>query len=135
MKILIICSKSFYAEVADVKSELETYGHVICLPNCINNSGLEEHCRSLGDGVHKEFKKKMFRESEEKIKSCDAVIVLNLCKNGVNGYIGGATFLEMYDAYRHGKKIFMYNAAPNNLLYDEIQGFSPVVINGDLTRV
>ena len=43
-------------------------------------------------------------------KEMDAVLVLNLDKekNGeiLKNYIGGATFLEMYDAFRLGKKIY-----------------------------
>jgi len=77
----------------------------------------------------------MFKQSEKVISSVDAVLVLNLNKNGVSGYIGGATFLEMYDAFRLGKLIFLFNDISDNLLSDEIKGFSPIIINGDLTKV
>ena len=33
------------------------------------------------------------------------------------------------------KKIFLYNDIPEGLLYDEIAGFSPIVINGVLDLV
>ena len=33
------------------------------------------------------------------------------------------------------KKIYLYNAIPEGMLYDEISGFSPIVINGDLDLV
>ena len=33
------------------------------------------------------------------------------------------------------KKIFMMNDYPDNMLYDEIKGFGPVIINGDLDKV
>ena len=41
----------------------------------------------------------------------------------------------MYDAFRLGKKIFMINDIPEGMLYDEIDGFSPIIINGDLDLV
>ena len=33
------------------------------------------------------------------------------------------------------KKIFLYNDIPEGMLYDEIAGFSPRVINADLNLV
>ena len=69
----------------------------------------------------------------------DAVLVLNYDKekNGVvyKNYIGGATFLEMYDAFRMDKKIYMMNPIPDNILYDEIAGFGPVILNGNLSMI
>ena len=78
----------------------------------------------------------MFRKSEETISNMDAVLVLNYDKekNGkvYKNYIGGATFLEMYDAFRFGKKIFLMNDIPEGMLFDEIEGFGPVVLNENL---
>ena len=34
MKILLICSKSFYARLAEYKDQLEKLGHDVSLPNC-----------------------------------------------------------------------------------------------------
>ncbi len=69
----------------------------------------------------------------------DTVLVLNLDKekNGkvFKNYIGGATFLEMYDAFRLGKKIYLYNNIPDGMLFDEIEGFDPIIINGDLNLI
>ena len=56
-------------------------------------------------------------------------------KNGIPNYIGGATFLEMYDAFKLNKKIFMYNDIPEGIMKDEIIGFDPILINGDLSLV
>lgn len=77
----------------------------------------------------------MIRLSEKKIQGIDAVLVLNFEKDGVENYIGGATFIEMHDAFRLGKKIFIYNDIPKGILRDEIIGFMPIVINKDLSKV
>lgn len=41
----------------------------------------------------------------------------------------------MYDAFRLGKKIFLYNDIPTGMLYDEIEGFNPIIINGNLELI
>ena len=41
----------------------------------------------------------------------------------------------MYDAFRLGKTIYMINDIPNGLLKDEIIGFNPIIINGDLDKI
>ena len=135
MKIFIICSKKFYNIIPEVKSELEKLGHVISLPNCYDDPTTEEKYRQMGQKEHAQFKAEMFRQSEQVIIENDAVLVINAEKNGIKNYIGGATFLEMYDAFRLGKKIFLYNDIPDGILYDEIKGFDPVLINGDLVKV
>ena len=77
----------------------------------------------------------MFQRSEATISNMDAVLTLNFDKNGKPNYIGGATFLELYEAFMKGKKIYMYNPIPEGMLYDEIAGFSPIIINGNLDLV
>jgi len=77
----------------------------------------------------------MLKQSTDVIQKNDAVLVLNFEKHGVKNYIGGATFLEMYDAFRLGKKIFMYNNVPGGILKDEAIGFDPVIIDGDLGMI
>ena len=133
MKILIICSKAFYDRIADIKIDLESAGHSIELPNCYNAPETEAKFR--GTSEHSKFKAEMFRRSEETISKMDAVLVLNFDKNGQKNYIGGATFLEMYDAFRLGKKIYLYNDIPEGMLNDEIIGFSPVILNGNLNLI
>lgn len=53
----------------------------------------------------------------------------------IDNYIGGATFLEMYDAFRMGKKIYLYNPVPKGILEDEIIGFNPIIINGNIKKI
>jgi len=135
LKILIICSKAFYDRIPDIKNRLEANNHTIYLPNCYDNPGMEAEMRNLGKDEHSKFKAKMFKQSEDLINQMDAVLVLNFNKNGIENYIGGATFLEMYDAFRMNKKIFLYNSIPEGMLKDEIIGFNPILINGDIEQL
>ena len=139
MKALIICSKKFYPRIEEIKSKLEERDVEIFLPNCYDDPSTEQRMWDLGKAAHQEFKAKMYRQSENTISDMDAVIVLNYDKEKdgqvYKNYIGGATFLEMYDAFRLNKKIFLYNDIPEGMLYDEIEGFGPVIINGNLDLV
>jgi len=139
MKILIICSKRFYGNIPNIKNNLEQKNIQVFLPNCYDDPKTEERMWNLGKDRHQEFKAQMYKQSEETIKNMDAVLVLNFDKitneKIEKNYIGGATFLEIYDAFRLNKKIYLYNDIPEGMLYDEIQGFAPIIINGDLSKI
>ena len=139
MKILIICSKRFYGNIPNIKDELEQKNIQVFLPNCYDDPKTEERMWNLGREKHQEFKAQMYKKSEETIKNMDSVLVLNFDKitddKIEKNYIGGATFLEIYDAFRMKKKIYFVNDIPENMLKDELIGFSPVIINNDLTKI
>ena len=139
MKIIVICSKQFYSKIEEVKEELEKKKNTVYLPNCYDDPTAEQKAWKLGIEEHQKFKEKMYKQSEDTISKMDAVLVLNLDKEKdgkiLKNYIGGATFLEMYDAFRLGKKIYFYNEIPEGMLYDEIEGFGPTIINGNLELI
>jgi len=133
MKIFIVGSKHLYHHIEDVKSELESLGHIITLPNCYDDPLTEERMKNLGKEDHIKFKSEMFLEQERKVKANDAILVMNYEKHNHKNYVGGSTFLEMFKAFELGKKIFLMNPIPGNILKDEIEGFSPIIINQDLS--
>ena len=139
MKIFIICSKRFYGKIPEIKKLLEDNNHIVFLPNCYDDPDTEFKMRNLGEKQHKEFKAKMYKQSEEIISGVDAVLVLNIDKEKdgsiIKNYIGGATFLEMYDAFRLGKKIYLWNDVVEGMLKDEIDGFDPIIINSDISKI
>lgn len=135
MKIFLISSKRFYPRVPEILEGLEAHDHVVTLPNSYNDPTAEEMYKKLGIEEHAKWKAEMLKRSTDIIGKNDAVLVLNFEKDGVKNYIGGATFLEMHDAFRLGKNIFLFNEIPNGMLRDEIVSFSPIIINGDLEKV
>ena len=135
MKLFIICSKAFFKDIKSIREYFLEKGVEVHVPHTYDNPDEEDRMRGLGKVEHANFKARMFKLSEEKIKEMDAVLVLNFEKHGIPNYIGGSTFLEMYEAFKGGKKIYLYNPIPDGLLYDEIEGFSPIIINGDLSKV
>lgn len=135
MRIFLICSKHHYPRVPLVQEALESAGHVVILPNSYDNPKREEEMRKVGPAQHAAWKGEMLKKSAEIIGACDAVCVLNFEKNGVENYIGGATFLEMYEAFCKQKKIYLYNSLPSGMLHDEILAFSPILLEGDVGRI
>jgi len=135
MKIFICCSKHFYNKIPDIKRELEQFGHVVTLPNSYDNPLREEEIKEIGSQEHALWKANMIKQQDAKVRSNDAILVLNFEKNGIQNYIGGATFLEMFRAFDLGKSIFLYYPIPDGMLRDEILAFRPTVITGDLSLV
>ena len=142
-KIFIACSKHFYDRIPKIKLELELLGYEVILPNFYDTPMIEEEIKeNKSKEEHIEFCRKSFLESQNKAKESDAILVLNFERekqinvfrndsitrnNKCPNYIGGATFLEMYDAYLNGNKIYLYNDFPSKtsvsgILYDEIEG-------------
>lgn len=139
-KIMIICSSNFYDRIPPIKEVLEKKYELI-MPNGYGEEENDEEYSNMSDEEYMSFFKEMFHMSRNKIKDVDACLVLNFDKNkrGTTyyNYIGASTFLEMYEAFMGDKTIYLYNDLPdkNNMLYDEIKGFNPVILNGDLDKI
>ena len=66
----------------------------------------------------------------------DAVLIVNLEKNGIKNYIGGNVLMEMSQAYVNSKKIFLLNGVPQDLPYAaEIEAMDPICLNGNLANI
>lgn len=138
-KLMIICSTSFYDRIPKVVEGLNNRFELI-MPN---GYGEEENddFDNMTEEDYSSFFKRMFNESREKVAETDICLVLNFDKNknGVTykNYIGASTFLEMYEAFMGNKKIYLYNGLPDksNILYDEIKGVLPIIINNDLSII
>lgn len=135
MKIYIISSTFFYDKIQPIQEYLIVKGHDVLLPDTYNNPNLEKETWKKGFKAHAELEKELFKISEEKIKNVDAVLCVNYKKHKIENYIGGATFIELYEAFKNDKKIYLYHDIPKGILYDEIAGFDPVVINENLDLI
>ena len=65
----------------------------------------------------------------------DAALVANFDKNGVVGYIGANTLIEMGVAFYRKKPIYVLNSIPEMSYTEEILGMQPIVVNGDLAKI
>lgn len=135
MKLFIACSKYFYEKIPKIQRELEDYGHIVSLPNSYDEPFKEEEIKKRSLEEHIKWKSEMLLMDEINIFPNHAILVLNFEKNGQPNYIGGATFLEIYTAWRRNKKIFLYNPIPKNNFTDELEGMNPTIINKDLSKI
>ena len=135
MKIFIICSKHHYGKVPEIKNSLELDGHCVTIPNSFEDPMKELRLLEEDAEAHAGWVANSWDESESKIKLNDAVLVLNFEKKGILNYVGGATFTEIFMAYRQKRKIFFYNPLPNCSFTDELKGMQPIILNGDLSKI
>jgi hypothetical protein len=85
-----------------------------------------------------QFAKDIMKDSMKRLEKSDAILVLNYPKNNLNGYIGGATLIEIGLAYFLEKRIFLLFPPPpkNKLRYtQEILHTKPIIINDDLSLI
>lgn len=139
-KIFIVCSKWCYTFIPGIVERLKQLGYDVILPNFYDDPMIEERIKKeMSKKDHIEFCRESFKLSRDNARNSDITLVLNANKiiDGVvyENYIGGATFLEMYDSYLEEHPIFLYNDIPKGMLYDEIEGMNPIVLNGDLFSI
>lgn len=144
--IITICSSvDFTPQLLDIKKTLEKKGYTVNIPffSAKIEKGeltMEDYLATKehgGDISLREVEEvDFFRRYWDFIKASDAILVLNLEKKGIKGYIGGNTLIEMGFAYGHGKKIYLYNPIPERSermhYVDEIIDLKPIIINGNL---
>ena len=136
MKITICGSMSFAKEMTEIAAALEQLGHQVLVPldteDHLKDASLKGSAREREHVIALDA----YRDHYHKIEQSDAILVLNLEKHGVDGYVGTATALEIGVAYYLYKKIFVYQAVlPDSPVAEELDVFSAVVIEKDLTRI
>lgn len=118
-----------------MKEKLEKAGHVITLPNSFDDPLREEKLKKIDKKRHVKWKSASIRLQKEKVLNNDAILVLNFEKNGQTNYIGGATFLEIFQAFDAEKRIFLFNPIPDSIFRDELTAMSPIILRGDLSLI
>ena len=135
MRIMICCSKQFYHTIEDYKEYLESKGHTVILPNCYDNPMLEEDIKKSTPDEHAAWKSHMLQSQKNKVLSADAILILNMPHDNIMGHIGGATFLEAYEAFMNNKTIYLLSPAVPAILADEIAGFGVTQLDWDVEKI
>lgn len=135
MKIVICGSMQFAKEMLEAQKILEEMGHEGIVPldimECLENPELNmdfDHCIALD----------IDKDGFQKVAESDAILVLNYPKNGIKGYIGGATLMEIGVARHFDKKIFILHQLPSEeeLRYVlEIKVTKPIILDGNLEKI
>ena len=142
-KVITLCSSaSFFRDVLGVEKELKTLGFEVKIPYTAVKM------RKTGDyrvttyktwfNDPKKYNRKTWLTKNHfaKVKTGDAVLVVNKSKNGIDGYIGGATFGEMVIAFDYKKPIYLLNPISTKLpFFEEVMAMQPIFLNGDITKI
>ena len=144
MKIIICGSISSTEKIKKVSDKLTAMGHETEIPYTSSKiiSGkltLKEYFIEIeknGDNnLRNQAEHDLIKRYYNFIKNSDAILVLNIDKNGIKNYIGGNALIEIGFAYVLDKKIYFYNDIPEMPYSDELRAMKPVVINGDLKKI
>jgi len=147
MRITICGSVTSTPEIKNAKDELEKMGHSTEIPfttkkiidGTISFEDFNEEKEKNGDGKFRELAQSenidLIKRYYNLIEDSDAILVVNMDKNGVKNYIGGNALLEIGFAYILDKKIFLLNDIPKISYKDEIVAMKPIIVKGDLTKI
>lgn len=123
-------------EMVDVGKKLKELGHEIVLPEFTHEyAAMDKIDKIHTESARNKVEYDLIRGYFEKIKNSDAVLIVNVEKKGIKGYIGGNSFLEMGFAFVLNKPIYLLHEIPNVSYKDEIEAMSPTVLSGDFTKI
>ncbi|MGC9968522.1 MAG: hypothetical protein ABSC29_02205 [Minisyncoccia bacterium] len=142
-KAITICSSAaFFAQALDAEKQLKKMGFAVKLPYTalkMKKSGdfrVETYKTWFKDPKSYSRKSWLMKNHFRKVMKSDAVLVINHEKNGVPGYIGGNTLIEMTIAFHYKKPIYVLNPISDDLGFkEEIFGLQPIFLNGDLGKI
>ncbi|HEV2339808.1 MAG TPA: hypothetical protein VGT05_03515 [Patescibacteria group bacterium] len=139
MNIMISGSMSFAKEMIAAKKQLEKSGNKVELPfETVLHLKKPALVDNLVENLQYCITHDIIRKSFDLIAAADAIVVLNYPRNGINGYIGTSTIMEIGIAYFLKRKIFVLYNIPH---FDkvrwayEIAIMQPVILHGDLKKV
>ncbi len=136
MKIIICGSISAAKEMILVEKELINRGFIVTIPKMPNDLDILERSKvNISERVVDKIKFDLIRSYYEKIKQSDIVLIVNPEKNGIKGYIGGNTLIEMAFAHVLDKKLYCLYEIPNMTYSSEILAMQPIVLNGNLENI
>ena len=117
-KIIIAGSATFYKEALELKQELES-----------KNYEVVDYPKKVNDNIEVEYKE-AYESFYENLSKTDDLLLLNLDKKGIEGYIGYESFAELSNLVvkkiqvNNDHKIYIYKMPSKEVgCYDEIKHF------------
>lgn len=130
MKITLCGSIRHIAQLESIGASLQRAGHVVVIPE---KSEWEKQNVALPVAE----KKNIMRAYFPALESADALLVVNEEKNGIQGYVGANTFLEMAVGFYLNKPIYLLNPVDESRQHgaEEIAAMQPIILNGNLQNI
>jgi hypothetical protein len=130
--IIAVCgSMKLKERMIEIGRQLEEVRYKILYPNLTETNDYT----TMFAAEQTQTKHRMIVGHLEKIRSADAILVINETLKDTNGYIGANTFLEMGFAFSMNKKIFLLQDIPDQPNKVEIAGLLPTVLHANLTKL
>jgi hypothetical protein len=144
MKITICGSITHSDKIIEIMRDLELAGYEVEIPYMtkkilngeVTSEEFKKHKAKEGDAkFREEASDDLIKRYYKLINNSDAVLVVNVDKNGIKNYIGGNVLMEIGFAHVLDKKIFFLNPIPEISYTDELKAVKPIILNGDLTKI
>ena len=143
MKTICLCSSaSFYKDVLAIEEQLKAAGYEALIPSTANRMKqnndftVERYKTWLANEQDYHKKKALMDEHFAKVMAADAILMVNLEKNGIAGYIGGNGLMEMVIAYHYKKPIYIWNEVGGTHPFEEeIKGMGAIPIHQDIAKL
>lgn len=143
IKSITLCSSaSFFKEGLKIRDKLKKLGFKVIVQHAAR---VMEKTRNYRISSYKTWSKnpKLFSRKARlmmkhfrAVEKGDAILVVNLKKKGMDGYIGGNVLMEMGLAFYLGKPIFLLNPiSKKSPLYEEVMGVVPKVLGGEFSKL
>ena len=117
-KIIIAGSATFYKEALELKQELENKNYYVI-----------DYPKKINDDIELEYKE-AYETFYDNLSKTDDLLLLNLDKKGIEGYIGYESFAELSNLVvkkiqiNNDHKIYIYKMPSKEVgCYDEIMHF------------
>ena len=136
VKITLCGSMVFAPEMVELGRELKRRGHQADLRFFTKQyAKMNSKTKMHHEATRNKIKYDLIRKYYRKIKRSQAVLIVNITRNGVRNYIGGNSLIEMAFAHILRKKIYLLNPMPKMKYTDEIAAMQPLVLKGDLDGI
>lgn len=136
MRIIICGSMSASKEMVEVEKQLLTLGHEVVLPEFTHDyAAMATIDRAHTESIRNKVQHDLIRAHFNKIQAGEAILVVNIERNNVIGYIGGNSFLEIGFAFVLNKPIYLLYPIPECSYRDEIEAMRPIILAGDITKI
>ena len=123
-------------EMVEVEKQLLTLGHEVVLPEFTHDyAAMASIDRAHTESFRNKVQHDLIRAHFNKIQAGDAILVVNIERNNVIGYIGGNSFLEIGFAFVLNKPIYLLNQLPECSYRDELEAMRPIVLAGDIGKI
>jgi nucleoside 2-deoxyribosyltransferase len=136
MKIIVCGSMSASKEMVAVEEQLQARGYEAILPEFTHDyAAMATIDQAHTESARNKVQHNLIRLHFDKIKVGDAILVVNVERHNIAGYIGGNTFLEMGFAFVLDKPIYLLYQIPEASYRDEIEAMRPIMLSGDINKI